>query len=329
VVMFVAVAKAVESFTDVIAGFLQKHDRLDQVAISMMLKGGLSFIAFAAAYLCWHSVIAASAALCLTWAAVFVGYDLRVARNVLGKSPTYLVWDRKLLFRLFKLAAPVGIVMALVSLNSNIPRYAIARYGGSRELGIFAALAYVIMVVSVIVNALGQSVIVRLSRSFAAGDTRQFTRLLYRMSLSGIAIAGVGVVLTFAFGRGALRLLYGPEYAAHLGLMLILVAGSGIFSVASFLGYGMSAARRFREQLPVTAVTVATCATAAFLMTPRWGLSGAAIAIALSGLSQIVGSLVVLKKAVRCANDHVRLVQPITQANAMELLAAMTSVTND
>jgi len=329
VVMFVAAAKAVESFTDVIAGFLQKHDRLDQVAISMMLKGGLSFLAFAAAYLYWHSVVAASAALCLTWAAVFVGYDVRVARTLLEKSARYLVWDRKVLLKLFKLAAPVGIVMALVSLNGNIPRYAIARCGGSRELGIFAALAYVVGVVSLMVNALGQSVIVRLSRSFAAGDTRHFTKLLCRMALLGIALCGVGVVLTLAFGRGALRLIYGTEYADHLGLMLILVAGSGIFAIASFLGYGMSAARRFREQLPVTLVTVATCAMAAFLLTPRWGLPGAGIAIVLSGFSQIVGSLVVLTKAVRSANDHVSSVEPITQANAMELMAALTSVTNE
>ncbi|HEY5176162.1 MAG TPA: hypothetical protein VII95_11425 [Terriglobales bacterium] len=328
VVMFVAAAKAVESFTDVIAGLLQKHERLDQVAISMMLKGGFSVIAFTAAYLRWHSVVAASATLCVTWLAVFLAYDLRVARKLLGNE-SYLAWDRSVLLKLAKLAAPVGIVMALVSLNGNVPRYAVARYGGSSELGIFAALAYLVVVVSLIVNALGQSAIVRLSRSFAAGDTRHFANLLKRMSLVGIGLSGVGMVLASVFGRTVLRLLYGPEYAAHLGLLLILVATSGVTAVASFLGCGMSAARRFREQLPVTAVTVTTCATAAYLLTPRWGLAGAAVAILLSAVAQVAGSLIVLAKAIRMMNAKGLPPEPLRQIDAIESLAVLRGVTNE
>ena len=60
--------------------------------------------------------------------------------------------------------------------------------------------------------------------------------------------------------------------------------------MASFLGYGMSAARRFIEQLPVTVVSVATCAVSAYALTPRWGLMGAAAAILLATLAQIGGS---------------------------------------
>jgi len=329
VVMFVAAAKAVESFTDVIAGLLQKHERLDQVAISMMLKGAFSVIGFSAAYLRWHSLVAASAALCLTWLAVFLGYDLRVARKLLGGNASYLAWDWSVLLRLVKLAAPVGIVMALVSLNGNVPRYAVERYWGTSELGIFAALAYLVVVVSLIVNALGQSAIVRLSRSFAAGDTRDFANLLKRMSLVGIGLAGIGIALASVFGRTVLRLLYGPEYAAHQGLLLILVATSGVTAVASFLGCGMSAARRFREQLPVTLVTVTTCATAAYLLTPRWGMIGAAIAILLSGVAQVIGSLVVLRIAIRSATTATLPPEPMSVIDAVESMTLLSGATNE
>ena len=185
------------------------------------------------------------------------------------------------------------------------------------------------MVVSLIVNALGQSAIVRLSRSFAAGDTRHFANLLKRMSLVGIGLSGVGLLLASVFGRTVLRLLYGPEYAAHLGLLLILVATSGVIAVASFLSYGMSAARRFREQLPVTIATVTTCATAAFLLTPRWGLTGAAIAILLSGVAQVAGSLIVLAKAVRMVSAKGVPPQPLRQIDAIGSLAVMSGVTNE
>ncbi len=299
VVLFIAAAKSVESLTDVIAGLLQRHERLDQVSISMMLKGCCSLLAFSLAFTRWGRLTFACAALALTWLAVFVAYDLRVANKLLRPGENYLIWTWKRLWTLAKLAAPVGIVMALVSLNGNIPRYAVERFRGSSELGIFAALSYLVVVAGVIVNALGQSVIARLARSFAAGDLYNFVMVLKRMCLLGIGSALLGMLLAAGCGRTALQLIYGPEYASHLFLLVIMVAISGVTAVASFLGYGMSAARHFREQLPVTILSVATCGISAYVLTSRWGLTGAAAAVLLAGCAQILGSLTVLTRAIR------------------------------
>ncbi|HSY14188.1 MAG TPA: oligosaccharide flippase family protein [Verrucomicrobiae bacterium] len=327
VVLFVSAAKSVESFTDVIAGLLQKHERLDQVAISMILKGLCSVAGFSAAFLWSHSVVYASAAMAVTWLAVFVAYDLRVARRLLHAGERYFVWNRSQLIELTKLAAPVGIVMGLVSLNANIPRYAVAHYRGSGELGIFAALAYLVVVVNLIVNALGQSAIARLSRSFAEGSLRHFRTVLERMSLIGVGVAGGGIVVALVIGRPTLRLIYGPVYATHLNLLLMLIAISGVTAVASFLGYGMSAARRFRQQLPVTLISVATCAVAAYTLTPLWGLMGAAVAILLSVLAQIAGSFFVLRRAFRdAAGSAVELEMFVAGSTGQPLTATSGSI---
>ena len=129
--------------------------------------------------------------------------------------------------KLAKLAAPVGIVMGLVSLNANIPRYAVEHYRGSGELGIFAALAYLVVVVNLIVNALGQSAIARLSRSFAEGNLHHFRNVLVRMSLTGLGVAGLGLVVALLCGRAVLQLVYGSVYASHLDLLLMLIGISG------------------------------------------------------------------------------------------------------
>ena len=214
-----------------IAGLLQKHERLDQVAISMVLKGVCSVLAFSLAFLYWHSLVGASAAMALTWLVVFFLYDLRVARKLLQTGDRYFLWNRAGLIKLAKLAAPVGMVMGLVSLNANLPRYAVERFRGNSELGIFAALAYLVVAVNLIVNALGQSAIARLSRSFAEGNLRHFRSVLERMSLIGLGVAGVGTVFALLCGRTVLRLIYGPAYASHLDLLLMLVGISGITAV--------------------------------------------------------------------------------------------------
>ena len=139
VIVLIGLAKAVESVSDVIAGLLQKHERLDQVAISMMLKGGLSIVAFGATFYYLRSVAAACVALVLAWLSVFLVYDLRLANNLLGRHARFFDFSIGKLSQLAKLSLPLGIVAALSSFNFNIPRYAIQHYRGASELGIFSA----------------------------------------------------------------------------------------------------------------------------------------------------------------------------------------------
>ena len=298
VVMLVGCAKAVESFSDVIAGLLQKRERLDQVATSMMLKGVFSVLGFVVAFAYWRSLVTASAVLCITWLAVLLLYDMQKARRSLRVNEKFLSLDVRKQVVLAKLATPVGVVVALASLGVNIPRYFLEHYRGSSDLGIFAALSYLVVGVGLIVNALGQSSIVRLSQSFADGDTKQYLGLLKRMSLIGGATAVVGVGLAAIWGRPVLRLVYGPVYAAHLGLLILLIAVAGVNAVAAFFGCGMTAARRFKSQVPVTLSALASGTVTAFVLTPKWGMTGAALAILATALVQAAGGMIVVLYAV-------------------------------
>ncbi len=299
VIVLIGLAKAVESGSDVIAGLLQKHERLDQVAISMMLKGGLSIIAFGTAFYLLRSVAAACVALVLAWLSVFLVYDLRLVNNLLGRHARLFDFSIGKLSRLAKLALPLGVVAALSSFNFNIPRYAMQHYRGASELGIFSALGYVTVAMTLLVNALAQSAIVRLSKSFANGRLTDYSRLLVRMAGLCILAAGLAVGGCKLFGSVALEIIYGREYAAHVGLLQLFVAIAGVTAVAAVLGCGMTAARRFRAQLPVLTATVVVCAIVGIALTPSLGAAGAALAMLISAAVQVGGSFWVVRSAMR------------------------------
>jgi O-antigen/teichoic acid export membrane protein len=197
------------------------------------------------------------------------------------------------------LALPVGIVMALISFNSNIPRYFIEHHLGTWDLGIFAAVAYPLTAGTTVVNALGQSAVPTLARYYADGDYRAFSSLTRKLLGLGLAIGIGGVLLIWLFGRPILLLLYRPEYSDRVGIFLWLGLSAGISYVASLLGYAMTAARYFRVQLLVflisTLVTVAGCA----VLIPRYQLLGAAIAMILAAICQAIGSAAVITHALR------------------------------
>src|SRR5215831_10317484 len=70
VIVGVAVSKAVENLSDVFYGLLQRHEAMDRIAKSMLLRGPLSLLAIAFAVWSWHSALVAALALAIVWSAV-------------------------------------------------------------------------------------------------------------------------------------------------------------------------------------------------------------------------------------------------------------------
>jgi O-antigen/teichoic acid export membrane protein len=304
VVVLLAGAKAVESLSDVVAGLMQKVERLDQLATSLMIKGLASITAFTAVFWTLRSLAAAVSAIGFTWLMVFLLYDFRLARKAIGSGVKMLKLNPQILGQLVVLSLPLGIVMALMSLNTNIPRYVLEHYLGESKLGIFASLAYLGTAASLIINALGQSAAARLSRMFADRQFEAFTSLLRKFALLGALIGVVGVPAGAVFGRMALSMLYRPEYANYLNVFLIVIATTSVLAVASFLGYGVTAARSFKMPMLVNGATTLTTAMLSLLLVPRFGLMGAAIALLLAALVQVVGFVVLMKMALRKARGR-------------------------
>jgi O-antigen/teichoic acid export membrane protein len=287
VILVVGLAKAFESISDVFYGLIQQNERMDRIAMSLVIKGPLSLLLLGIGIYISGSVIWGVVGLAVAWAMVLVGYDLRSGALMLNQMAQLQPrWKLKKLVKLICLCLPLGFVMMLISLNTNIPRYFIERYLGERELGIFAALAYLMVAGNIVVDALGQSASPRLAKYYATGNSIAFRMLLLKLVGIGALLGGTGVLVALVAGRQILTLLYQPEYAqqADLFVLLMIVALMGYMS--SFLGYGMTAARYFFIQMPLFAVVTSTSAIACFWLIPNMGLSGAVIALFIGTLVQ-------------------------------------------
>jgi O-antigen/teichoic acid export membrane protein len=316
IILLIALAKALESVSDVVYGLLQQHERMDRVSISLMLRGCLSLCFLGIGLYLTHHLFGAVLGLVIVWAVVLIGYDLWSSFLILkpasprclssDRPSTYRDWIEVLqphwhwqtLRRLIAPALPMGTVMMLISLNSNIPRYVIEQHLGTRELGIFAAIAYLIMAGGTIVGALGQAATPRLAKYYATGNRQAFRRLLFKLMGMGAGLGAIAVVVALVAGRQILTLLYQPEYAQYTTLFVWLMVAGGISYVASFMGYGMTAAQYFYIQLPlfigVTAVSSLTC----FWLIPSLGLIGAAFALILAAIVQVAISAGVILYAI-------------------------------
>lgn len=304
-ILAVAGAKAVESLSDVAYGLFQRRERMDWIAVSMTARGPLSLALLGIAVHVTGSVAWGAVAMAAAFAIVLATYDVSRVRRALaaedGGMPAAVRPERSFprILRLARIALPLGFVMTLVSLNANIPRYFLEAHLGERDLGIFTALAQVTVAGTMIVNALGQSATPRLAGHYSEKNAAEFRRLLGRLLIGAAGLGAGGLILAAVAGRPILAILYRPEYAAQVNVLHVLVLGAALSFLSSFLGYGMTAARSFRAQVPLFTIVVLGTTAASALLVPRFGLMGAAWATVATSSLSLIGGAIVLAAALR------------------------------
>ena len=321
VIWGVALAKAVEAISDAFYGLLQRRENFPRMAKSMIIKGIISLAALAVGVSLSGNVFWGVLALAMVWAGVLVGYDLPGAARMLGSSllekpsstfgipgPDQLAqirphWNKTTQKALIKLTLPLGFVASLVSLNLNLPRYFLERHFGEHQLGIYTAVTYLMMIGWTMVSALGQAASPKLAVYYAAGRSREYRGLLLQLISVAIVAGLLGIVTARLAGHQILSLLYKPEYADAANVFFWIMVASGISYISSALTYGMMAARYIFIQVPLFILVSITTVIGCLLLIPSYGMLGAAWAVVISSVVQVVASLSVVLHSIY-SNDH-------------------------
>jgi O-antigen/teichoic acid export membrane protein len=294
-IAIIGCSKCFEALSDVLQGYLQREEQMVVVAKSMMLKGLVSILFLYGAISISPTAQAAALGICAGSALTFAIYDWPMTSRFraifdAGRAPA----QRSRLLSLAWLALPLGVVQGLVSLGANIPRYYLERFAGPKDLGIYSALASLIIAGQTVVSALGNVSSPRLARSFATGKLREYWKLLSGMMAVGLALGAAGVGVSAILGRPLLRLVFRPEYAASSDVLVLLMIAGTVAYLAWFAGFGMTAAREFRGQIPLLAASCLAAWGASVWLVPSRGLHGAALALMLSMSVQLIGAMIIL-----------------------------------
>lgn len=299
IIISIALIKSVESLSDIFYGLFQKNEVMNITAKAMIIKGVSTVIAISITFFITNNLLFSMVCVIIIKIFTIFIYDYRKGKIFLEKSTIITHKEANLkqpcikmlytdnLFKLAALAAPLGIVMMFNSLNTNIPRYLLERSFGERELGIFAAMAYLMVAGTTVISALGQSASPRLAKQFAGQDIIGFRRLLFKLIFIGIVCGLLGVLVVFLGGKEILTHLYGSEYGEYADVLILIMIASGLSYVSSFLGVALTAARHFKIQIPITILSFVVILTASWVLVPESGMKGAAIGLIYMYFAQI------------------------------------------
>jgi O-antigen/teichoic acid export membrane protein len=256
----------------------------------LIVRGLASVLALGAGMLLTGSLVWGVTGLAAAWAGVLLLHDIRLPASR-ERSPWRAPRDFSAVSRLVLLTLPLGLVMLMLSLNTNVPRYFIERQLGTEALGIFAAVAYLAAAGSLVMDSLGQSAIPRLARYFAAGHLRAFFRLVGGMAGTGLLVGIAGIAVAWLAGTELLAFMYRPEHATRVDVLLWLVVAAAINCVVSALGHALVAARLFRVQPAILGGALLWTVIASYYLIPAYGLMGAAWTTIVSYVIQLAGCL--------------------------------------
>jgi O-antigen/teichoic acid export membrane protein len=265
----------------------QFRGRADLQAKAQALRSVLGITAFTAVLAAFRSPATAFAALASISALILVVWDF-FGLSVTSQAPAAPPTINRATWGLVRWGLPLGLVVVLAALTSNIPRYSIEGWLGHAALGSYSAIATLAAIGTVAISALNQVASPRMARAWADGDVRSAGLYVAGLLAASLAIGAVAMIVIVLVGNPALVLVLGPRFDNQQTLMLILLAAATLTGITNSLGAAATAFRTTRTQVLINLATLCVSASAAPVLVRRFGLEGAAASQVVTGLFALV-----------------------------------------
>lgn len=286
IILLVACTKIMDSFSEVVYGQLQQRERMDYIGKSRIIKGSLTVIVIGVSLILTKSLVMSLIFMNIAWFLIFLLYDRRKARLYLENINPDFNFDK--LKSLVKLSFPLGIVLMLGSLNTNLPRIIVDKFEGAETLGYFASIAYLLVVGNTFIQAVGQAVAPQLAKLYKNKLYSKFKNMVLKLTLLGFAIGSIGTIIAVFFGELILKIIYDNSYA-NFNHILVIVMFAGIFTFSSsFMGYCITGMRLFKIQPIIGVLSLLVTLISSIILIPTFGITGAAYTLIFGGCAEFL-----------------------------------------
>lgn len=175
-----------------------------------------------------------------------------------------------------------GLVFGLMSsfgvVNSQAGTVLLGMFAEPEAVGVFRVALQVAALASFALQAVNLVVAPRFAELYTRGEMAKLERLAVG---SARAVFAFNVVLTVGFvgsGRFFFEQVFGKEFAAAYGPLLVLLVGQMVNSAVGSVGYLLSMTGHERETAQGMAVAAVVNVVLGLALIPWWGIYGAAIA---------------------------------------------------
>lgn len=295
-IILISLSRAFYSIGESFYGEQQKAERMGGIASSMSLKGLLSITVFGYFLVIRDDLTAAL----MAWGSMhflMLVFDVRqtLALGMAAKQLLPTV-NFSAMASLAKKGMPLGFSGLLISLQINIPNYALMSSEYKSEVGVFGAILFLTTIGRKIIESGVRATGPRLANVLSEGRLERFQQLRMKLAALSGGLGVLGFAVALAFGEQLLSILYTDSFIPYSKVLLWVIIGETFNFSALALEHALSAGRKIDAQLKSITSSVVVLLAASWLLIPENGVAGAAWAVTLGGLARLLTTLFLTKR---------------------------------
>lgn len=294
VVLSVCLMRTVDAAEDVFTAFYQQRGRLDIGARITLTRQFLSVLSMCILLISGKTLLTASALAVAVSTAAFVLLNWSVRRIFPREKFVFSV--RRIMKLLRNCVGPFTAGFLSFYLI-NAPKYAIDTYLPQELQAYYGFVSMPVWVVGLLNSFLYQPILPSLAADWNEGRFSVFIRRAVRQLFIIVAITLGVLVGAYLFGIPVLSLLYHADLRPYKVELLILLAGSGMLTIAGFVNILLTILRYQRDLTGGYMMAAVVAFFLAPLFVRRWGILGASwvYTILISGLALLFAGILVVR----------------------------------
>ncbi|MCX7705666.1 MAG: oligosaccharide flippase family protein [bacterium] len=186
------------------------------------------------------------------------------------------------LISLLKLGLPLVPNSLLLMLLTYVDRYILGQYNGLASVGIYS-VGYVFAdkIYTIVINPAGQAMTPLSFQTFARSIS-EYKVLLKKVFESYWLMIEMFLIIYFSFLREVFEFVVGKQYTGGFNIIPIVVIGTVFFGAASMVGGTIVMKEKTDKVFLFSFISVVLNIVLNFMLIPKFGIYGAAIATLLS-----------------------------------------------
>ena len=230
--IILALYKALEAFSDVFYGILQKNNYLDKAGKSCFMKAIISVVVFTIADVLTKNLIIACSSIVVVYLVIILIYDLRQSNIFIKdeKKP-----EMKNVMNIFKGGFFPFAISFLGVYITNAQKYSIDNFLSENIQAIFGIIIMPATVMGLLAQFLIHPYLNQIFELYKADKYREIKKILYKIMLVilviGMACSGVGYLL----GTPVLGFVYGLDLSQYSVSLLIILIAATLYTMAGII----------------------------------------------------------------------------------------------
>lgn len=267
--------KALEAFSEVLFGILQKNELLDKVGKSFFIKSIISLIAFLVIDIMAKNVILASLMIVLANLIVIILYDVKNVLKVINKEEKVEI---KNALRIFKTGFFVFAISFLGIYIMNAPKYAIDDYLNENLQAIYG----IIVMPATVVGLFGQFIIHpylnRVVELYNKNKIKDIINIVKKLVLIIAVLGGICIIGAYLLGIPVLQLIYGIQLAEYKINLVVIILASTLSVIGVIYSSILTTIRKTVIQFIIYCIVTVLAIISSYLLTKSFEINGATAA---------------------------------------------------